>query len=201
MPRRGTTGTRRIRGGGNMSVIACLGWGSLVWDSRALPIQRRWFEDGPFIQVEFARQSNDGRITLVLDKSAIPVRSLWAVMDIRDLKDARKALRLREGIPLKKESEFIGSWSVNDSEPELVLGLGEWANARHVAHVIWTALPAKFDGQECTPTVAGVIRYLGNLKGTKRDTAERYLRNTPQQIDTHYRREIEAALHWSANIE
>src|SRR5690348_5301348 len=52
--------------------IACLGWGSLVWDPRALPIQREWFKDGPFAPIEFTRKSTDGRITLVIDPSAHP---------------------------------------------------------------------------------------------------------------------------------
>lgn len=100
-----------------MDTIACLGWGSLVWDSRELPIQRVWCEDGPFIYVEFARQSNDGRITLVLEQSATPVRSLWAVMDATDIASAIKALRIREGIPEKNEARDVGVGYLGSPHP------------------------------------------------------------------------------------
>lgn len=185
-----------------MTTIACLGWGSLVWDPRELPIQRTWFEDGPFIHVEFARQSEDGRITLVLEPNATPVRSLWAVMDTTDIGAARKALRKREGILQKNEQSHIASWSAgqpaNQPLPKCVLGLSDWAQARGVHHVVWTALPSKFDGTEQTPTQEEVVQYLMSLTGTQRDNAERYIRFTPKQIDTAYRRGIEAALQWTA---
>ena len=185
-----------------MTIIACLGWGSLVWDPRELPIQRNWFEDGPFIHVEFARQSQDGKITLVLEPKATPVRSLWAVMDTTDIGAARKALRMREGILERNEQSHIGSWSAGQTAdqpmPKCVLGISDWAQARSVHHVVWTALPPKFEEIVQTPTQENVIQYLKGLTGTQRDNAERYIRFTPIQIDTTYRRGIEAALQWTA---
>jgi hypothetical protein len=176
-----------------MTVIACLGWGSLIWDPRELPIQRNWFADGPFIHVEFARKSQDGRITLVLEPTATPVRSLWAVMDTTDIAITREALRKREGC----NSNDIGSWTTGESLPELVLGLPDWAHARGIDGVVWTALPPKFGKRATTPTEDEVIHYLSRLTGTIRDTAERYVRYAPRQIDTTYRRRIEAILQWT----
>jgi hypothetical protein len=131
--------------------IACLGWGSLVWDPRELPVQRVWFEDGPFVPVEFARKSNDGRITLVIESNARPVRCLWAAMDANDIQSAREALRRREGISPRNELKHIGSWSTGDATPELMPGLSEWAKSRCVQHIIWTALPPKFDDEDRMP--------------------------------------------------
>lgn len=177
-----------------MSLIACLGWGSLIWDPRELPIQRQWFGDGPFIKVEFARQSKDGRITLVLDPNALPVRSLWAVMDAAELNIAKEALRRRE----RANATDIESWTRGQSSPTLILNLPQWAESHGLESVIWTALPSRFnqtDGQ--TPKVEHVVEYLKGLTGAARDAAERYIRLAPRQIDTSYRRRIEAALHWT----
>jgi hypothetical protein len=178
-----------------MSVIACLAWGSLVWDPRGLPIRAGWFEDGPMVRAEFARQSSDGRITLVLEKSAAPVRSLWAVMDRADLAAAREALRERESIPVQR-LDLVPGWVLNSSAPPLILDLEQWARGRAVHGVIWTALAPKFQGNARAPTGDEVVKYLGGLTGGERDRAEEYVRRAPRQIDTAYRRRIEAALQW-----
>ena len=175
-----------------MSTIACLGWGSLVWDPRELPIQRKWFADGPLVKVEFLRQSKGNRITLVLDSIASPVRSLWTVMDAVDLSGAKEALRSREGC----NAADIGTWLRGSNEPPNVIELPQWAGARGVDAVVWTALPAKF-GNGGAPTADQIIGYLRALSGAARDSAEAYVRRAPKQIDTSYRRKIEAEVGWT----
>ena len=181
-----------------MSRIACLGWGSLVWDPRELPIQRQWFQDGPLVPVEFLRQSKDGRITLVLHESAVPVRSLWAVMDCCDLSEAREALCKREGIE-KTCEKWIHVWQPGMDAPKLIPDMPRWAESHGLHGVVWTALPPKFDGKnDVVPSCEQVIGHLSQLVGTKRDNAERYVRNASRQIDTLYRRQVEAKLGWTA---
>ena len=181
-----------------MTNIACLGWGSLIWDPRNLPIRRYWFDDGPLIPLEFARQSMDDRITLVISCDARPVRSLWALMDSDSLNDARKRLQRRERTT---NPEHIDDWSRGRLSPVSIPGLSEWAVARNVDSVIWTALPPRFNGEDDRqPRVEEVLGHLRALSGTKRDEAEKYIRRAPRQIDTAYRRRIEAELHWLPSV-
>lgn len=56
--------------------VVCLGWGSLIWDPRDLPLVSGWFDDGPLLRVEFTRQSANGRMTLVIEPGAPEVVSL-----------------------------------------------------------------------------------------------------------------------------
>lgn len=177
--------------------IACLGWGSLVWDPRELPIRREWFKDGPFAPVEFMRKSSDGRITLVIEPSAVHLRLLWAAMTSTELDVARRALAQREGIPEGASSLSIGSWREGDSPPGAIPDLPTWAKSHGLDAVVWTALGPKFDEQRDAPSEEQVLRYLQGLTGTARDAAERYIRCAPRQIDTEYRRRIEALLGWS----
>jgi hypothetical protein len=130
-------------------------------------------------------------MTLVLNSSALKLRSLWAVMDATNFDEARDALRNREGT----NSAHIGSWSRGDPAPELVVDLPQWAESRGIGSVVWTALPPKFNGEDDrVPTIKDVVAYLSGLTGRVRDDAERYIRFAPRQIDTPYRRRIEAAL-------
>ena len=181
-----------------MTTIACLGWGSLIWDPRDLPIRGCWFDDGPLIPLEFARQSVDDRITLVISPDARPVRSLWNLMDSDNLEDAKEQLRLREG---RTKPKYIGNWSRGKRSPDRIPDLREWTLARNLDSVIWTALPPRFKGEDHRqPGVEEVLGHLRALSGTARDKAEEYIRRAPRQIDTAYRRRIEAELHWLPRV-
>lgn len=181
--------------------IACLAWGSLVCDPRQLPIRREWFEDGPFVPVEFARQSDDGRITLVIDPKAEPVRVLWAHMHCANLADAQRALRDREGIRARNWLSRIGSWRTGDSPPRDIPELPQWAEARNLNTVVWTALQVRFKGDNRSPSVQEVIEYLRGLTGNTLVRAKEYVERAPRQINTAYRRRIEAALGWVCRAE
>jgi hypothetical protein len=183
-------------------IIGCLGWGSLIWKPEGLPVRRYWFADGPFLPIEFARQSKDDRITLVIvaGKSFPLVRSLWAVMSLTDLNLARESLRQREGISKDNIDSHIGIWR-NDqanAENEIHNRVGSWAKQVGIDAVIWTNLPPKFQGHDGQiPTREEVVSHLSQLEGAKRDNAEQYIRMTPRQIDTDYRQYIESKLNWS----
>lgn len=118
-------------------------------------------------------------------------------MDPTDIETAAEALRRREGIGANRANQ-IGRWTAGGNSPDTIMNLPEWAASHSVEAVIWTALPPKFannDGQ--VPTANDVIAHLDALTGAARDTAERYVRFAPRQIDTRVRRRIEAALHWT----
>ena len=104
-------------------MIACLGWGSLIWDSRELPVLGEWFSDGPLVPIEFTRKSANGRITLVIDDDAQPVRVLWAQLSLTDLDAARTALKEREGITAKDWEPLVPAWSRGEPEPDALRGL------------------------------------------------------------------------------
>jgi len=81
--------------------------------------------------------------------------------------------------------------------PASIPDIAKWADARGVDAAIWTALGPKFSNQKVAPSADQVLEYLRRLMSTVRDNAEQYVERTPRQIDTEYRRRIEAALGWT----
>jgi hypothetical protein len=179
--------------------IACLGWGSLIWRPGNLLIQRKWFNDGPLLPVEFVRKSDNGRLTLVITETAKPVRTLWALMTTDNIEIAKTSLRIREGIPKEKLSTWIGSLTVADEITEdMQLIIKNWAIGLKLDAVIWTTLPSKFNNLEGhVPTIDEAISYLRSVDINTWETAQEYVRRTPKQIDTEFRRRFEGEFGWT----
>jgi hypothetical protein len=179
-------------------MIISLGWGSLIWCQKNLPVRGNWNTDGPELPVEFARESRDKRITLVLCDGHPGVHVLWAELTATSLAEAKQALAAREGVRDRYISNSIGYWSP-DGTSNHVGGeaIGEWASQRKLTGVVWTALKPKIGDDYRTPSQEEVIGHLNALEGLARETAEEYVRLAPRQIITPYRTAIEAALGWT----
>jgi hypothetical protein len=177
-------------------MIVCLGWGSLIWRRENLPVVEPWLQDGPSLPIEFARQSDNGRITLVViaSRSVCPV--LWAALNLANLDDARRVLSEREGpgVNLRR----VAHWSrANSSDRPETAMIGAWAEEKGFEAVVWTALGPRVGGENGrVPTETEVVSYLNTLNGAQRADAEKYVRCAPAQIRTPYRAAIETALGW-----
>lgn len=175
-------------------MIACLAWGSLVWDPRDLPLAGDWQHGGPELPIEFVRQSIDGRVTLVIDPTSPRTAVVWAPMAVTCLAEAIEALRKREGTPSARP---IGRWP-NSQGYECSNVIDRWARTREINGVVWTALGPKFGGERNRrPSQKEVVEYLARLSGESRRLSEEYVRSAPPQIDTPYRRAITKELGWT----
>lgn len=161
-----------------------------------------WHNDGPLLPVEFARESGGKRITLVLCPGVPRVRTCWTLLNVPDIESAKQSLGLREYPDAKPKwiRENIGFW---DQATGASFGLEvdtivAWATERGLAGVVWTNLPCKFNQTSgVMPTAEQVIAYLRALDGGDRLKAEEYVRKSPAQIDTPYRRLIAQELGWT----
>lgn len=176
-------------------MIVCIGWGSLIWRPDGLPLSSEWHEDGPELPIEYARQSKSRALTLVIAPGAELVRSLWASLAVSSLDGAVEALASREGTP---NARSIGRWPTSNAEGSIYRTIAGWAEQRGVSGAVWTALPAKFNGEARIPTATEAIAYLRSLSGAEARDARTYVERTPPQVRTRLRAVIERELGWRA---
>jgi hypothetical protein len=168
--------------------IACIGWGSLCWDTRELPVGD-WRSDGPVLPLEFARRSQDGRVTLVITENGTELQTLWAELSAGSLEEAVSLLRTREGCNAKA----VGRWPSASSFP-FGERIAAWAASVGLSGAVWTALPPKWNGQNgLVPSLTQLKAYLGTLDTETLTLAREYLAKAPPQIETRYRAELQAA--------
>jgi hypothetical protein len=173
--------------------IACIGWGSLIWHPKSLPLTSGWYPDGPELPIEFARHSAGDRVTLVLVSGAQPVRALWAYLRAANMDEAREALRVRESTVAR----CIGSIESGRTATDQLGGeqIADWCDRRGLAGAVWTALGPSWRGVDgVAPTIDEVVRFVRE-QGADSAAAE-YVRRAPQQVATPFRTAIEDALGW-----
>jgi hypothetical protein len=172
--------------------IACIGWGSLIWEPNELGINSEWYIDGPLLPIEFARQSTDGRITLVIEEKSIPVRTLWCYMTASNLNEAIESLRKRE----KTNLNYI-HFQTLDSEPKNKIHaiVFDWLREKKIECAIWTGLPPKFnDVNNIKPTLNELLNYLEKADTEILVKCSEYILKAPRQINTKYRKDLEYKL-------
>ena len=173
--------------------IACLGWGSLIWKSGALPVAGEWQTDGPSLPVEFCRVSDGGELATAICMNAPAVPVLWAWLEATTLSVACRALREREAIP-EDRCDGIGSLLITGRDTGI---LTTWAREKGIEAIIWTGLPPRSSSQDGrVPAADEAIAYLDGLSGETRSHARDYICRVPAQLDTPYRRAIKEVLGW-----
>jgi len=159
-----------------------------------------WFKDGPRLPIEFARESNGNRITLVICDVEYTVRSCWAMMSLDDLGEAKRKLADREGIMFENIKHSIGFWERESgcTHGKYAPRIGNWARGRALDAVVWTNLKFGFRGMRGKmPEYSQVLQYIKTLSPEERRVAEEYVRRAPIQIDTLFRRRLQRDLGWA----
>lgn len=150
--------------------------------------------DGPALPIEFVRESSDKRITLVIDKESQPVQTHWAILSATVVKEAIESLQKREGCSINKICCINATDETDDSIKKIVR---DWLQIMNLDAAIWTGLESKFAGKNNKrPSIDDVIDHLRKLDGDDRARAEEYIRKAPKQVNTIYRKKIEADLGW-----
>jgi hypothetical protein len=179
--------------------VAVLGWGSLIWQ----PANQHgeltaaggaaWDPSGPRLPVEFARISEDGRLTAVVTpEHGTPVPVLWILSGHAEVGDAIVDLARRESdTSIANVHAVTRSGGVLGRPEEAVSGtVHAWLEGHpSLDAAVWTGLGPgpRWEGMGGF-SVPNAIAYLESLEGGMRRRSLEYLRRAPRQIDTPVRR-------------
>lgn len=174
--------------------IAILGWGSLIWQPKNLDFDKvfGWKKDGPTLPIEFARVSKDGRLTLVITENGTKVPVLYTLSNHQSLDEAVLNLAIREGSGRKRVGSYDKNSDIFSSDFPFKDEIKQWIKNTDFDAVIWTNL-----GENWTLKTNNRIEYLKNIESYTNALAEEYIRKTPSQIQTKFRKEVESELNWT----
>jgi hypothetical protein len=185
--------------------IAILGWGSLIWQPKELAYNKTfgWQKDGPILPIEFARISKDGRLTLVITENGTKVPVLFTLSNYHNLEEAVLNLAVREGSGRNSIGSYCKNKDTFSSKFRFEDELKNWIKNTGFDAVIWTNLGENWNiKNEKGDIIRQIeperrIEYLKELKGNTSAIAEEYIRRTPIEINTDFRKEIETTLNWT----
>lgn len=178
--------------------IAILAWGSLIWCPGDLAIASRW-RPGPDLPVEFARKSNDDRVTLVLHGEH-PSQTFWAESSEHSVDAACSNLWRREGKTKYGSIHFttgdgLRTWkngSTEDGSLDVSDIVTDWLDRTpNVDIAVWTGLPTKGFSQEDVTLASQVVEHLRNLDKSSMRRAKEYVQLAPTTVRTPVRAALE----------
>ena len=181
--------------------IAVLGWGSLIWCPGGLRIRTLWRPDGPRLPIEFARISQDDRLTLVIHPASPDQPTYWALSELTTLNDARENLKSREKSKSSDIHHVLRDGSASDgASQQTIRTITEWIAQRPaVAAVVWTGLPSNWQEKRGRAfSEEDAIGFLSDLEAARDrakaayERAREYLTNTPSVVDTPLRQAMRA---------
>lgn len=181
------------------TMIAILGWSSLIWKPQDLPYQGNWQSGGPMLPMEFTRVKTVRPLTLVLDPVhgvACPTLFVWSSRT--HLVDAIADLQEREGARLE-EVGYVdllhnqGSIQTYPQQINVDRTVRQWCRAHRIPAAVWTAIPPNFTEELGVQfSVEAAIQYLKQLTKAEQESVKEYIQNTPPVITTPFRQKVEA---------
>jgi hypothetical protein len=153
------------------------------------------------LPIEFARISQDGRLTLVIHPGSADQPTYWAYSECTTLGEARENVRAREHSRLADIHYVLRDDNAAQGVPlEIGNRVREWLGQHaDIQGVVWAGLPSNWidkRGRNFTPEDA--VHFLQELE-TARDRAKatyerarEYIANAPPLIDTAVRRALRA---------
>lgn len=113
----------------------------------------------------------EGRLTLVVTRDGATVPCLWSLLNYPTGDAARNGLQAREGCNLRDVGIWPGPAQGAWIGADAIVG---WSGQRRIDHVVWAALPSKFDHRDgvSPPLARAAIDYLASREPAVLKNAE-----------------------------
>jgi len=157
------------------------------------------------LPIEFARISNDQRLTLVIHPGSPDQRTYWALSEFETLKDARANLGDREGTQNLKNIHSLTTTGkqLGEIDGQIFTKIRQWLETQKNLEVaIWTGVQSNWESRRGKFRPEDAVKYVRELERAKNNAKEafdrtrEYIRNAPAQIQTPVRVRLRKMKGW-----